>query len=355
MVEQDKSLVVSGIGMSQPAATGGDVFIPRLNNAYEKRLHNKARRKTPVKGWRVSRFSKHDFPRSPYQNPYVGALEAAFLAAMRSAGLYRKISKKNADKVGLIYLDFFGPTSSLSRPMPTREMLFMDVFPSFLLQAHGITGFSARKRGERNATAEAIDMAFTLIQSGILDTVIIGGIHQCFSYLMLTETLASFEWAKTLYGNKLPPVADAAEHVVERSLFLVLDSRESLDRRKMKPTFFLEEPSFYTFEENHDNLVVAWKREWRALAGSNVPQHCYGGVFCSPPCAEQERRLMQQLFPASTVTSIGADYGDSGGLNLLLPLYSLLQTPEQPGHAGLMHSFDRNRQGWNLRYRFNVD
>ncbi|MEQ9363618.1 MAG: hypothetical protein RIF32_05215 [Leptospirales bacterium] len=370
-----REVVVTGAGLCE-AAMPATAFVPRLNNALEQELYARARRKTAIEEWRVRSFHADDFAgqsRSPLINPHLRAQELAFAEALRSAGLLRKIGRKQSRRVGVIYVDFYGNTSSLERELSSRELYYLDVYPTYLLQNHNISGFSMKTRGERNGAIEAFDVAQTLIRSGELDAVILGGVFPVYSYLFLSEALEDAAWIKARGLRERGGVCELRE----RSVFIVLEGADAAGDRGQKARFHIGDPEHYRVPEAH--LANFWADRWRiqkqATASDTAsgemaaegparrrdPSRLFGGVYRAA-ATDAEFSALAGRFPDAMAVDLSAD-GDSGHLNALKPFVARARTsvdgtaspsPEPAPQAGgrtrqaLIHTCDRSGCGSEL-------
>lgn len=341
-----QKIAVTGVGLCEPSGPAA-VYRPRLNNALEQELYTQARRKTAIEEWRIRSFHLDDFAgqsRSPLINPHLRAQELAFHEALQSAGLLRKIGRKQSRRVGVIYIDFYGNTSSLERELSSRELYYLDVYPTYLLQNHNISGFSMKTRGERNGVMEAFDVAQTLIRSGELDTVVLGGFFPCYSYLFLSEALEDAAWLKDRGWDGRAGVCD----LCERSMFLVLEGDSGAAERKQPALFHVGDPDHYRLPAG--NLSAFWSARWRGKtqsaetdpAGTNRvnPSTCFGGAY-SAVTTDLEFASFTEAYPDAVSVDLSAG-GDSGHLNALKPF--LRSNVDQ----ALIHTCDRSGSGSEL-------
>ena len=356
--EISRSVVVTGAGLCEPASEAVD-FRPRLNNALEQELFARARRKSRISEWSVRSFSAGDFagqPRSPLINPHLRAQELAFSRALKSAGLLRKIGRKQSRRVGVIYVDFYGNTSSLERELSSRELYYLDVYPTYLLQNHNITGFSLKTRGERNGAAEGLDVAQTLIRSGELDAVILGGVFPCYSYLFLSEALEDAAWLKERRLREREGVCQ----LCERSIFVVLEAAGVAAERGQLALYSVADPEFYQQPAPGaaaGGLQEFWRARWSSgesvARRHGVPAVSFGGSYRAA-AFETESAALKDVYSTTATMDLSAD-GDSGHLNALkafcheLPADAEAQNETNPvddrDRAALIHTWDRCGRG----------
>ncbi|MCR9144043.1 MAG: hypothetical protein NXI24_17480 [bacterium] len=347
-----REVFVSGAGVCE-AAGPAISYRPRLNNALEQELYAKARRKSAIEEWRVRSFSAEDFAgqgRSPLINPHLRAQDVAFSEALRSAGLLRKIGRKQSRRVGVIYIDFYGNTSSLERELSSRELYYLDVYPTYLLQNHNISGFSMKTRGERNGVPEAFDVARSLIRSGELDVVVLGGVFPVYSYLFLSEALEDAAWLK---GQRLPERGGSCE-LCERSVFLVLEGDDAANARGQAARFRIGDPVHY--RASGESLADAWKRRRQLRfreSESDQPAHIFGGVYRAA-APEIEFASFAEQYAQAQCVDLSAD-GDSGHLNALKPFYQNYTKHsatnverDESTRPAILHTWDRSGCGSEL-------
>jgi len=215
---------ISGSGLIE--GTKKRLFVPRLNNKYEQALYEKLEKSLGLQYWNVNQFDKET------QGGHLDAVSQAFEQALRSAGLYRKINKKISSRIGIIYFNMYGPTSFMNKEFQVKEMYQSDIFPAFLLNNHNISGYSVRLMEGRNGLFQAILLARTLIQSGELDFVVVGGVFQAYSYLFLTEMQATADW---LLSHQVKIERKSPEILLHESAgFLVLEASDTNEKRQSK-------------------------------------------------------------------------------------------------------------------------
>lgn len=344
--EKSRAVVVTGAGLCEAGGAPVD-FRPRLNNALEQELFARARRKSRISEWSVRSFSGEDFagqPRSPLINPHLRAQELAFSQALRSAGLLRKIGRKQSRRVGVIYVDFYGNTSSLERELSSRELYYLDVYPTYLLQNHNITGFSLKTRGERNGAAEGLDVAQTLIRSGELDAVILGGVFPCYSYLFLSEALEDAAWLKARGLRE----REGACELCERSIFVVLEAAGVAAVRGQPARYGVEDPQFYQLPAPAgagSALTQFWSARWSAgdfkfdSGLRRNPAVSFGGSYRAA-AIDAEYAALSDAYSGTALADLSAD-GDSGQLNALKPF---CREPAGDAEANVGTAWDSDRE-----------
>ncbi len=317
--------VVSGIGLIE-----GDqecLFIPDLDNYYEQYLYEKVRDKVGIHRWQLHQFSQTRF------KGHLDAVESAFNNAIKDAGLHRKINKKMSQRVGVIYFDMHGPVSYFQKDAQIKEMYYSDVFPSFLLNTHNISGYSVRLRGERNVGFEAIELANTLIDSGTLDVVIVGGVFQSNPYLFLSDALDDQKWAKDNYKMKAFE-HDSLRNLQEASGFMVIESKASCEGRKLIPKLYLNDLSSNEPLELKD-------RNCQHVVGLFPDAVCHAGEL-----NKLEKSVREKSF------SFSDKYYDSGCINLIKVIRNHIneKDDDKMSNSICVHSIDRNGFDWHLQF-----
>lgn len=343
-----RTIAVTGVGLCEPVGPAA-IWRPRLNNAYEQELFRAARRESVITDWRVRSFTPDDFTgqsRSPLNNLHLRAQEIAFHDALSAAGLVRKIGRKQSRRVGVIYIDFYGNTSSLERELSSRELYYLDVYPTYLLQNHNISGFSIKMRGERNGVMEALEVAQTLIHSRELDTVILGGVFPCYAYLFLSEAREEARVLKRLArGGEL--------NYCERSMFLVIEDESVANERGQTAKFRVDEPAHYRLPAGLD-FGSYWSARWQTRKDSEGAADirvCFGGAY-GAAATDEEFAAFARVYPDAARIDLG-QAGDSGQLNALLPFTESFAKQiggtNHPTTGALIHTWDRNGSGSDLR------
>lgn len=343
-----EKVVFSGASWVEEA--GDNLFIPRLNNAYEQKLFESVLEQTGIEYWHVRRFAPSD------SIPHMPAMERAFNEAVSACSLQRKIKKKNGSRVGLIYFDHYGPISFMERQAQIKEMYYSDVFPSFVLQNHNISGYSVRLRAERNAAMHAMKVAKDLIQADEMDVVFIGGINPCQSFFFLTEQLETHEW-EVKQGTK-PKYTSDKRYLVEAAGFVVLESEKNANQRGHEPLGELAEiestREFYSRKQAAQNPLV---QRLESLQEKYQPKHAWMGLFDCGLVERTERMLFSDVFTDCSVSHLIDTFGDAGSLNPIRVLHNEFYVERETDHsndglnkteATLIHSTDRGGFGWNL-------
>jgi hypothetical protein len=328
---------ISGSGLVE--GTRERLFVPRLDNQYEQILYEKIEKKSGIKFWNVNQFNNDN------EGNHLDAVAQAFEDAMKSAGLYRKINKKISPRVGVVYFNMYGPTSFMNKEFQVKEMYQSDVFPAFLLNNHNITGYSVRLRGERNSLFQGIELAKTLIQSGELDIVVVGGVFQTYSYLYLTEMLASLQWQE---ANKLKVKKSTDKyHITESAGFIVLESSNTSEKRQAHKKLNIEELSSYSVLSSKSfldapSLNVQFKQ--------NI-DHCYFGLHGRTEVSQVERMLLKDTCPGASHIDVTQGSSDLVNLNAVKVLHQSILSESNSNN--LLHSIDRDGCAWNLIFTNN--
>lgn len=328
---------ISGSGLVE--GTRERLFVPRLDNQYEQLLYEKVEKKSGIKFWNVNQFNKD------IEGNHLDAVSQAFEDAIKSAGLYRKINKKLSSKVGVIYFNMYGPTSFMNKEFQVKEMYQSDVFPAFLLNNHNITGYSVRLRGERNSLFQGMELAKTLIQSGELDVVVVGGIFQTYSYLYLTELLASLKWqeANKLKINK----RNENYNITESAGFIVLESSNASDKRQEYKKLNIEALKSYSLHNHKTFLDVP-------SLHAQFDQHldnCYLGLHGRGEISQVERMMLKDIYPNANHIDVTQDSPDLVNLNAVKVLHQSMLSESSSNN--LLHSIDRDGCAWNLIFTHN--
>lgn len=328
---------ISGSGLVE--GTRERLFVPRLDNQYEQLLYEKVEKKSGIKFWNVNQFNKD------IEGNHLDAVSQAFEDAIKSAGLYRKINKKLSSKVGVIYFNMYGPTSFMNKEFQVKEMYQSDVFPAFLLNNHNITGYSVRLRGERNSLFQGMELAKTLIQSGELDIVVVGGIFQTYSYLYLTELLASLKWqeANKLKINK----RNENYNITESAGFIVLESSNASDKRQEYKKLNIEALKSYSLHNHKTFLDVP-------SLHAQFDQHldnCYLGLHGRGEISQVERMMLKDIYPNANHIDVTQDSPDLVNLNAVKVLHQSMLSESSSNN--LLHSIDRDGCAWNLIFTHN--
>lgn len=346
----DQSLVVCWKGLSMhsyPISISGSgliegsksrLFVPRFNNKYEQSLYEKIEKKTGIKYWNVNQFDKD------IEGGHLDAVSQAFEQAMKSSGLYRKINKKLSQRIGVVYFNMYGPTSFMNKEFQVKEMYQSDVFPAFLLNNHNITGYSVRLRGERNSLFQGLELARTLIQSGQLDIVVVGGVFQAYSYLYLTEMLATLDWQKEI-KIKVKKTTDEYS-LTEAAGFLVVESSHASEKRQPSLKLNIQElASFNSF--NHSRLI-----DFPSINTSITQQvdveHCYLGFNGRDEITQVESMLLKDLYPMAKQTNLVKEGSDLFNINGIKTVHEHIHTETKK--SGLIHSMDRDGSAWNVLF-----
>lgn len=328
---------ISGSGLVE--GTRERLFVPRLDNQYEQLLYEKVEKKSGIKFWNVNQFNKD------IEGNHLDAVSQAFEDAIKSAGLYRKINKKLSSKVGVVYFNMYGPTSFMNKEFQVKEMYQSDVFPAFLLNNHNITGYSVRLRGERNSLFQGMELAKTLIQSGELDIVVVGGIFQTYSYLYLTELLASLKWqeANKLKINK----RNENYNITESAGFIVLESSNASDKRQEYKKLNIEALKSYSLHNHKTFLDVP-------SLHAQFDQHldnCYLGLHGRGEISQVERMMLKDIYPNANHIDVTQDSPDLVNLNAVKVLHQSMLSESSSNN--LLHSIDRDGCAWNLIFTHN--
>ncbi len=330
---------ISGSGLVE--GTKNRLFVPRLDNKYEQSLYEKIVKTAGIEYWNVNQFDMNT------QGAHLDAVSQAFEQAMKSAGIYRKINKKSSQRIGVVYFNMYGPTSFMNKEFKVKEMYQSDVFPAFLLNNHNITGYSVRLRGERNSLFQALELARTLIQSGELDIVVIGGVFQTYSYLYLTEMLATLEWQ---IDKKMKIMKSSNEYNLSESAgFLVVEASDTSDKRQQYLKLDIKELTTYS-PLNIDRLFDLPSLNTRVVEELDI-DNCYFGLNGRDEISKLESMLLKDLYPAANQVNTYNNWGDLVNINgiKILHEYMLGET----NNNGLLHSMDRDGSAWNLLFTNN--
>lgn len=328
---------ISGSGLVE--GTRQRLFVPRLDNQYEQVLYEQVEKKSGIKFWNVNQFDKE------HEGSHLDAVAKAFEDAIKSAGLYRKINKKLSSRVGVVYFNMYGPTSFMNKEFQVKEMYQSDVFPAFLLNNHNITGYSVRLRGERNSLFQGVELAKTLIQSGELDVVVVGGVFQTYSYLYLTEMLASLQWQETTKVK----IKKSKDHydITESAGFIVIESTNASDKRQEYKKLHIEALKSYSLQNNKTFLDVP-------SLHAQFDQHldnCYLGLHGRGEISQVERMMLKDIYPNANHIDVTQDSPDLVNLNAVKVLHQSILSESSSNN--LLHSIDRDGCAWNLTFTNN--
>jgi hypothetical protein len=331
-----------GCGLAQPTSSDIRLFVPRLDNYYERRLYRQARK---VKAFdRLTVGALRTVAEGPRRRKQarLAALEVALEEAMTSAGMLR-MSRKTSNRIGMIYLDFFGPVSSL-RQTPTKDEGFLlDTYPTTLLKQYMIKGYSIRMRGDRTIALQAIALARDLLRYGVLDFVIIGGLYQAVPALVLTDAVDQCKWEGRYFGRGR--AAPSASLVMERCIFVVLGHGDAGSAIR------LGVPAYHRLPPESKEAGDRWRAQWAATIGDTVPDEIFAGMGGLGGDGRMELSALSGHFPNTPITQVISTFGDSGGLNPLLALRHLASRPHHLDRdkTYLLNGFDRNRDSWCVR------
>lgn len=328
---------ISGSGLV--VGTRQRLFVPRLDNQYEQVLYEQVEKKSGIKFWNVNQFDKE------HEGSHLDAVAKAFEDAIKSAGLYRKINKKLSSRVGVLYFNMYGPTSFMNKEFQVKEMYQSDVFPAFLLNNHNITGYSIRLRSERNSLFQGLELAKTLIQSGELDVVVVGGVFQTYSYLYLTEMLASLQWQETTKVK----VIKSKDHydITESAGFIVIESSNASDKRQQYQKLTIQELSSYSMLSCPSLLDAASLN----IQFNQDIDHCYFGLHGRSEVSQVERMLLKDMYPTADHTDVTLGSPDLVNLNALNIFHQSISNNLTSNN--LIHSIDRDGCAWNLTFTNN--
>ena len=328
---------ISGSGLVE--GTRQRLFVPRLDNQYEQVLYEQVEKKSGIKFWNVNQFDKE------HEGSHLDAVAKAFEDAIKSAGLYRKINKKLSSRVGVVYFNMYGPTSFMNKEFQVKEMYQSDVFPAFLLNNHNITGYSVRLRGERNSLFQGVELAKTLIQSGELDVVVVGGVFQTYSYLYLTEMLASLQWQETTKVK----IKKSKDHydITESAGFIVIESTNASDKRQEYKKLHIAALKSCSLQNNMTFLDVQ-------SLHAQFDQHlvnCYLGLHGRGEISQVERMMLKDIYPNANHIDVTQDSPDLVNLNAVKVLHQSILSESSSNN--LLHSIDRDGCAWNLTFTNN--
>lgn len=316
LLSMDTSLVITGCHLIK--GNNKKLYYPHLDNFYEQYLYEIGEKKTGI-----SHYFTHRFKDSGFKN-HLEAVEVCFDQLIKNSGLHRKINKKRSSRVGVIYFDQYGPVSFFNQDAQIKEMYYSDVFPSFILNSHNISGYSIRLRAERSAFFQAVETAQSLIEDDVLDMIIIGGVHQCIPYLFLTDVVDDYQWMKDnrcLTKNKHHELS-----LADATGFVLLESPENAQERSAD--------ILATVESLKCQLRESQKE---------VTEGYDNSAFCYP--------FFRQS--VSEDSGIKSDFGpDMGCINLMNRLHSLLQDKPQQ-LSDVISSTDRDGYAWSLQLNIN--
>ncbi|MBL4674379.1 MAG: hypothetical protein JKX81_19110 [Arenicella sp.] len=336
---QSYPISISGTGLVEGSKKR--LFVPRLNNKYEQFLYEKIEKKSGIQYWNVNQFDKE------VQGGHLDAVSQAFEQAMKNAGLYRKINKKMSQRIGIVYFNMYGPTSFMNKEFQVKEMYQSDVFPAFLLNNHNITGYSVRLRCQRNGLFQGLELARTLIQSGELDIVVVGGVFQTYSYLYLTEMLAALDW---LVREKIKIDKTSSEYALRESAgFLVVEARDTDEKRQAKLTLDIDQLNAYSASKA--NSVFELPSLKAATQESVDIEQCYFGLNGRDEIAQLESMLLKGRYPSAKHVNTYKEWGDFVNINGIKVLHEHIHS--QATHTSLLHSIDRDGSSWNLIFKNN--
>lgn len=331
---QSQPISISGSGLVEGSKKR--LFVPRLNNKYEQSLYEKIEKRSGIQYWNVNQFDKET------QGRHLDAVSEAFEQAMKNAGLYRKINKRMSQRIGIVYFNMYGPTSFMNKEFQVKEMYQSDVFPAFLLNNHNITGYSVRLRGERNALFQGLELARTLIQSGQLDIVVVGGVFQTYSYLYLTEMQAALDW---LVSGKIKINRSSSEYTLRDSAgFLVVEASNTDEKRQAKLKLDIDELNAYSTPKASSVFELpGLKAVTRGLADI---EQCYFGLNGRDEIAQLESLLLKDRYPSAKHVNTYKEWGDFVNINGIKVLHEHIH--DQVTHKSLLHSMDRDGSAWSL-------
>lgn len=338
-IMNNQSIAISGSGLVEGSLKRR--FVPRLDNKYEQALYEKIEKKTGIKYWNINQFDKDS------QGTHLDAVSQAFEQAMKHAGLYRKINKKTSSRIGVIYFNMYGPTSFMNKEFQVKEMHQSDVFPAFLLNAHNISGYCIRLRSERNAVFQGLELASTLIESGELDVVVVGGVFQSYSYLYLTEMLAILDW-QTKHGVKIKKTNDDYA-MTESAGFVVVESVKANDKRQEKLKLNIDFLQSYS-TRNCSELLNSPSLNDERLSQYPVDT-CFQGLTGRSDVTQVEKMLFKDLYPHAKQENTYEKWGDFVNMNSIKLLHEKMAQDDQS--SGLIHSIDRDGTAWNLTFSHN--
>jgi len=330
---------ISGSGLVEGSKKR--LFVPRLNNKYEQSLYEKIEKTSGIQYWNVDQFDKET------QGRHLDAVSQAFEQAMKNAGLYRKINKKISQRIGIVYFNMYGPTSFMNKEFQVKEMYQSDVFPAFLLNNHNITGYSVRLRGERNGLFQGLELARTLIQSGELDIVVVGGVFQTYSYLYLTEMQAALDWqvSKKIKINKA-----SSEYALHESAgFLVVEASNADEKRQSKLKLDINELNAYSALKANSLFELP---SLNTVGQESIDiEQCYLGLNGRDEIAQLESMLLKDLYPSAKHVNTYKEWGDFANINGIKVLHEHIHNEDN--HNSLLHSMDRDGSAWNLIFTNN--
>lgn len=330
---------ISGSGLVEGSKKR--LFVPRLNNKYEQSLYEKVEEASGIQYWNVNQFDKET------QGGHLDAVSQAFEQAMRHAGLYRKINKKTSQRIGIVYFNMYGPTSFMNKEFQVKEMYQSDVFPAFLLNNHNITGYSVRLRVERNGLFEGLELARTLIESGELDIVVVGGVFQTYSYLYLTEMQAVLDWQ---LSKKIEIDRASSKYALHESAgFLVVEASETDEKRQSKLKLDIDELSAYS-ASTANSIFEMPSLNTRTQENIDIEQ-CYFGLNGRDEIAQLESTLLKGLYPRAKRVNTYREWGDFVNINGIKTLHEHINNEDN--HTSLLHSMDRDGSAWNLIFTNN--
>lgn len=308
----DTSMVITGCHLIE--ANSKKIFVPHLDNFYEQYLYENCEKSTGISHFYTNRFKSSGF------KGHLDAVENCFDQLIKESGLYRKINKKRSSRIGVIYFDQYGPVSFFNQEAQIKEMYYSDVFPSFILNSHNISGYSVRLRAERSAFFQAIETAQTLIEDDVLDMVVIGGVYQCIPYLFLSDVMDDYQWLKD--NNHLSGENQKELFLSDATGFVLLESSKSAQNRSAQILASVEAVECQSKNE---------KKE--------INEHYKNSAF--------SYSFIKQSNQNNAVNSL--EYSpDLGCINPLRTLQNILQRKSEDS-LEMINSIDRDGYAWSLK------
>lgn len=295
-------------------------FQPVWYRAWEAKLHEQACRASGHRSWMLSRFggsAARELSTADCQPAFhaVAAASSHALHQFRSQAGRRVEHKRQA----LIFFDYWGRTSHLEPTSSRRDVFNLDIIPEFLLQRHGIGGFSCKLRAQRSAVPEAIQLATDLLCGSEIDLVLIGGLYRCPPMLAFSAVTEEIAAERSWLGKR----AMQRSPLIECAGFCVVTRHTPADGFAAADSMNVSQLRFVQLPARRKPAIAALRAAWSAkLSGERAL--IYGGMRPSQLLAGIERQAAEGIAHAS-YENICQQFGDSGGLNPLLALERFAQ------------------------------
>lgn len=347
-------IFITGIGLCTPDCRDKKIFVPRLNNAYEQEIFQKLCRISTNDEWYTASFDEQCFhDKSSFQDYGLRAVEKSFDCAFSSAKLSYKLHKNLKNRVAVIYFNSYGNTSFLKLKPRKKDILYLDFFPSYILEKNNIKGYAVKLLGERNTGMEALNLAYNLLCLEVFNIIIVGGLCRIEPYLTWTDLIEFISWEKGYFKKK--PVKKSSDLVnlsSERCVFLVLEREFGTipGRHHLQ----IQPPVSYNFLEENSSIRNIWDRECSQILKDSSPDLVYGGFCGSTIINGIEREYFSGLVNPERLINLTRTYGDSSGVNILFNIHDLFARFQENGQEVtksckvLFNNYDRNGTGWHL-------